>query len=71
MEVLFELNDSFLKFDMTNQKVVLEPGIFDDVGVYTDSKIRFGIAEYPLLTLTVTIEATVLECSVVKSSFAQ
>ena len=69
METIIESSDSFISFHETNQTVSLEPGVFDDVGVNTQSLIRFRMVDYPLLMFTVIVEATIRECRVTQSSF--
>ena len=69
MEVIFDSDDSFISFDKTHETVKLEPVLSDEVGVHTKSAIRFRRVDHPHLAFIVTIEATILECRVDKSSF--
>ena len=71
MEVIFDSNDSFISFDEVRETVILEPELSDEVGIHTKSVIRFRMVDNPHLAFTVTIEATILECRVTKSSFAR
>ena len=47
----------------------MEPALFDQAGVNTESKIKFFLPLNPTLQFSVTIEATILACEVDIASF--
>ena len=62
-------NVDYLKFDEVLQIVKLQPALFNEAGVFTDSKIVFYLDLAPELNFAVTIQATIELCSVSIASF--
>ena len=55
---------SFLHFDEDTQTVKLQPTLFHEAGVFSESQIVFTMYKTPQLSLSVTIEVVIESCSV-------
>ena len=56
----FENEYDFLTVDPEMTKVTLDPAVTDEVGVYTDAKLKFRMNKDAVLAFSVAIEVTIL-----------